>query len=598
MDRFRIKKDRVFRWPITTNNAELPLEGRDLRLEIIDPRGRRKVHEFKIVESNKIEFRFKGVDQEMVGVYSLTLWEYYEDMGSTATDYCNAFEIVPTTCEEKDVMDGLDREVTVLGESNIEVGFHGASAYEIAVDNGYQGSESDWVKSLHTVSFRLSSDVGCVQVDEYGKAIGGLSVETTPEAWRGDERLTLKSAYMVSKPGYHVAISGGRIIVKIDDGVSVGSNGHAEEFNISVTAEDADGKRYNRQIPYQIIGSKQGLHGESAYDMWKKDPGNQDKTYADFEEWQREEAKKAAESVTNTEKKITEEENKRVANETIRQANESNRKQAAIAQNAKEKERIAAEQLREEKMNVQLATMQEKDAYYFQKEKERNAAELARADEHKRMKTDSEAATLAANNAAEDSGRRTAEAINKAETAAGHANTAATTIDEKINPIIENDKNQDEKLAALDLEDDKNAKVIAKALVEHEENIALVRKHLIGLLSQWTGIKDDIQKEAESMLGAPELIAKVTAQALLELMSYVENLRSVVLGVFGGDTTFEVLKAQNIKYRGCDLCLYGTTAPGKAPEFIGQHFVDTVGKVAYIAVGTERVDNWVAINVK
>ena len=137
------------------------------------------------------------------------------------------------------------------------------------------------------------------------------------------------------------------------------------------------------------------------------------------------------------------------ANENIRQTNEGNRQQAAIAHNAKEKERIAAEQLREEKMDAQLATMQEKDAYYFQKEKERNASELARANEHMQLKESSEAATLAANNAAKESKRLTEQAVSDAILAAQHAETAATTIDNKINPVVDNDKLQDTKIGTL-----------------------------------------------------------------------------------------------------------------------------------------------------
>ena len=143
-NRFRIGKDRTFTWPIVSNDVPLPLEGRELRLEIVDPFGRRTPTPFT-VEGNKIKFRFKGIDQQHIGIYSLTLWEYYKEIGSTAADLCNAFEIVETTCQECKESDDLDVELPI---TNLEVGFHGASAYEVAVEEGFKGSKQEWLESL------------------------------------------------------------------------------------------------------------------------------------------------------------------------------------------------------------------------------------------------------------------------------------------------------------------------------------------------------------------------------------------------------------------------------------------------------------------
>lgn len=41
----------------------------------------------------------------------------------------------------------------------------------------------------------------------------------------------------------------------------------------------------------------------------------------------------------------------------------------------------------------------------------------------------------------------------------------------------------------------------------------------------------------------------------------------------------------------------GTSAPVSPPTKIGQHFIDTVGKVSYISVGTSSINDWVASTV-
>ena len=149
MDKRRIKKDLVITWKVTTNGKPETLAGRDLTLFLRDPMGHQiRVEHFDIIEGCKIRFRYRGTEQKYKGIYTLTLWEYYGKIGQTATDTCEAFELVPTTCQENDSIDGLDNEILDLGSANIHVGFHGASAYEIAVSQGYKGSESEWLASL------------------------------------------------------------------------------------------------------------------------------------------------------------------------------------------------------------------------------------------------------------------------------------------------------------------------------------------------------------------------------------------------------------------------------------------------------------------
>jgi len=92
----RIGKDLTFDWTITTNGQPLSLEGRDLTIILSNPGGDRIVLPFTC-NGNTVSFRYYGKDQKRLGVYSLTLWENYGNVGQTAVDKVKAFELVANT---------------------------------------------------------------------------------------------------------------------------------------------------------------------------------------------------------------------------------------------------------------------------------------------------------------------------------------------------------------------------------------------------------------------------------------------------------------------------------------------------------------------
>lgn len=154
MEKKRIGKDIEIRWTILTSGEEKSLHGRDLRLCISSMYSSTLELPISISgdNGNIVGSIFRGVDQKRTGKYRLTLWENFGKDGQTAVDKCDAVELVSTTCEEGgEDANGLDIETIDLGTSNIEMGLPGApgkSAYEIAVANGFVGSEEEWLKSL------------------------------------------------------------------------------------------------------------------------------------------------------------------------------------------------------------------------------------------------------------------------------------------------------------------------------------------------------------------------------------------------------------------------------------------------------------------
>ena len=96
----RRQKDLVLRWKILTQGAELPLEGRDLQLEITMPGGASHRIPCPDREGCSIVQRLSGRDLTRCGLYSLTLWENFGLAGQTAVDARHAFCLVPTTDDE------------------------------------------------------------------------------------------------------------------------------------------------------------------------------------------------------------------------------------------------------------------------------------------------------------------------------------------------------------------------------------------------------------------------------------------------------------------------------------------------------------------
>lgn len=147
MDKIRIGKDIKISWKILTNGEEVSLVGRNLLLVLIDPLRQKHIVDFQLKE-NEISFVFRGVDQKHTGAYSLTLWENYEETGQTVVDYCEAFQLVATTCQESEGVSSLSSVQLTLSTANIEVAIPGLSAYEVAVKNGFVGTEQEWLASL------------------------------------------------------------------------------------------------------------------------------------------------------------------------------------------------------------------------------------------------------------------------------------------------------------------------------------------------------------------------------------------------------------------------------------------------------------------
>lgn len=137
MKRIRIGKDISMRWEITTDGVAIPLDGRDLTVEIKSPAGIENNIPYRI-DGNILIMTYYGYEQKRTGEYSITLWEKKGKPGQNVVDVIRAFELVKTSQEEYDFVGGdLQIESVDLGTEN----------FDILTEGGYRAINIDTLQA-------------------------------------------------------------------------------------------------------------------------------------------------------------------------------------------------------------------------------------------------------------------------------------------------------------------------------------------------------------------------------------------------------------------------------------------------------------------
>ena len=148
MKSIRIGNDINIKWTIERLGRPEPLSLHDLRLTMANGYDTWEVSNFEL-DGNVLSFTFPGKDQHKPGTYTLTLTGNAGDEGMFTFDACEVFRLVSTSCQAggEDTCANLSVE-SVEVSSDLEVPANGLSAYQIALQNGFQGTEGEWLASL------------------------------------------------------------------------------------------------------------------------------------------------------------------------------------------------------------------------------------------------------------------------------------------------------------------------------------------------------------------------------------------------------------------------------------------------------------------
>lgn len=131
MRKIRIGKRVGIRWRVTINGEKVNLEEKDLTLfvHIGCCKPIRLPH--AIMDTNVVAASFAGTTQKFLGIYSLTLYQDYGKESQNVVDHCDAFELVPCTCDETN--NDLSNIDVIVEDTDFLVGIDGLNAYEVAV---------------------------------------------------------------------------------------------------------------------------------------------------------------------------------------------------------------------------------------------------------------------------------------------------------------------------------------------------------------------------------------------------------------------------------------------------------------------------------
>lgn len=445
MKKIRIGKDIQVKWTILTNGKSEDLSGRDLTLFLFDPLKYSRQIPFE-VSANVISFTVRGTEQRRSGVYSLSLWENYGGIGQSVVDCCEAFQLVSVTCQESPDVSPLSPVELTMPTANIEVAIPGLSAYEVAVKNGFVGTEQEWLASLKGEPFTYE-DFTEEQINEL-KNPAIEAAEKAEEATKKANEAATK-AENASNDVTQLISSAESILTEVESATEKAKEATLNADNATATAIQVSNEV--KQTNSTVIAN------ETARNLAENERSSAEQERVKSEQQRIEDYRQLKEQASQT---ISETESAKSeantaagnANTAAQNANnvagsvaelETAIEQKEQSRNLAENARVLAEQDRESSEQQRQKNEQSREkaeegrntseTERQQAEQSREKAETLRVSEFNTLKQSAETATGKANTAAQ-----------KADTAAENANTAAQNANQAAENIqAELDKKQD-----------------------------------------------------------------------------------------------------------------------------------------------------------
>jgi len=163
MRKIRIGNDIKVVWAIKVNGGKGKLS--DLQgtvLELQDAFGWWKKVDFTI-ENDSVVFTWSGKEQKKTGRYTLTFWANFGKEGQAVVDCCDFVNLVSRTCESDGCSKNLDVSSDVSLDGELSLGVQGKSAYRVWLDNGHEGTETDFLEWLRLPSTEAANSAAYLQ---------------------------------------------------------------------------------------------------------------------------------------------------------------------------------------------------------------------------------------------------------------------------------------------------------------------------------------------------------------------------------------------------------------------------------------------------
>lgn len=150
--KIRQGNDIDIRWSLLDGDEQpYDLTGKDIAVELNVGTKKVRIKEFDVL-GNTLHFIYYGKDQKYLGSYALKYIENGDKPEMITFDTKDAFALVEHSwlaIDEGETPETIQLEVvTVSSELDMKTGPRGYSAYEIAVQEGFVGTEEEWLESL------------------------------------------------------------------------------------------------------------------------------------------------------------------------------------------------------------------------------------------------------------------------------------------------------------------------------------------------------------------------------------------------------------------------------------------------------------------
>lgn len=186
MKKIRIQNDITLRIAVTRLGSEEDFTGKTLSLLLRSVLATVKLD--YTISDNTLTAIWYGTEQQRTGTYTVTLVEDYGEKSRNTVDSCGVFALVSRSCDESDVLTGdqiidLDLDISVPG--------NGLSAYEIALINGYEGTQEEWMQTLTEEASAYAQTEG-----DYAKTQGDYAKEQGDYAKSEGDKVAANLAYV------------------------------------------------------------------------------------------------------------------------------------------------------------------------------------------------------------------------------------------------------------------------------------------------------------------------------------------------------------------------------------------------------------------
>ena len=177
MKTIRKGSDIVVRWRIFRYGQEydIALYRESISLVLSNMGEKKEITDYSIVDVNTIVFKYRAEDQGL-GIYRLLLIDKSRN-STRIIEECNAFRLVNTSDAANN--DGtLESAITITLTSELTAPADGLSAYEVALQNGFIGTEEEWLQSL----VPDTTDIELAEAQRQAKELERIEAENTRQS--------------------------------------------------------------------------------------------------------------------------------------------------------------------------------------------------------------------------------------------------------------------------------------------------------------------------------------------------------------------------------------------------------------------------------